>query len=300
MGKRVGLVPLDGSATAEAVLPLAQTIAEALSLKLVLLDLVPGAWPDGDERNGASFRPARNYLTGAAQSLTALGLEVETLVRAAGDDVAAGIVTASDDLDAELVMMASHGRTGVRRMVMGSVADAVVRTASRPVLVVRAGSAPQEARGLGRVLLPLDGSSRSEAALALAVRVAQATGATLELAQVVPWSWALVASAPEAYLPEGLDEQLEQGARDYLQQAAAKLPAGLRAEVKVLRGDPATTLIDHAAATHAGLVVMSTHGRGGVTRWALGSVADKLLRAGGLPLLLVRGGGDGEGGNEGA
>ncbi len=288
MGKRVGLVPLDGSATAEAVLPLAQVLAGALDLKLVLLDLVPGAWPEGDERNGASFRPARNYLTGAAQSLTAEGQEVETLVRAAGDDIAAGIVAVSDELDAALVMMASHGRTGVRRMVMGSVADAVVRTSSRPVLVVRAGSAPQDARALGRVMLPLDGSARSEAAMTLAVQVAQATGATLELVQVVPWSWALVASAPEAYLPEGLDEQLEQGARDYLRETAARLPAGVRAEAKVLRGDAAGTLIDHANAVHAGLVVMSTHGRGGVTRWALGSVADKLLRAGGLPLLLVR------------
>lgn len=289
MTKGIALAPLDGSATGERVLPWATRIAGALGLKLVLLKLVPEAWPGDTERGRAELRAARHYLHGVAASISGDGIEIAVEARAAAvaDDIAAGIVEQATALGASLIMLATHGRRGPKRWLLGSVADAVTRTADVPVLAVRA-DVPPPPRAIDRVLVPLDGSTLSTASLPLATRLATALGASLDLVQVMPWAINAFVGVAESYVPPELDEELANGAEDYLAAVRATLPERLGVEMHVLRGDAAGEVLDYAHQSRAPLIVMTTHGRSGVGRWALGSVADKILRAGDVPVLLVR------------
>lgn len=288
MAPTIAVVSLDGSSTAESVLPWAVAVGKVFNLHLELVQLVREAWPGGDAKAEAALQPARHYLQGVASSLDPSGLEIRVRAQPVGDDIAAGIVGVAQSLDAAIIMLATHGRTGFRRLVMGSVADGVARTAECPVLVVRGEAARQQtAPAIKRVLLPLDGSTLSEEAIAHAARIAATTGATLDLMQAVPWSASLLATAQESYIPPGLDEQMEAAAADYLREAVQKVPQDIKTETHILRGDAAGSILDHSERTGADIVVMSSRGRSGVARWALGSVADKVLRAGDRPVLLV-------------
>lgn len=292
MKQPVALVPLDGSATAEYVLPMAVATAKALGLQLVLVQLVRDAWPGDDAHAREALRPARHYLDGVVASLDHTDIPITTRAQPVGEDIAAGINGAAHAEDAAMIMLATHGRTGVRRLVLGSVADAVVRSATVPVLVVRArpgtpASDGQEA-GIHRILAPVDGSMAARAALVEAVKIARGTGAVLDIVQVAPWSWSLMAGAIDVPPPEGLDAQLEAGAADDLARVRAEIPSDIRYEQHVLRGDPAASILDHADTSHADLIAMGTRGRSPVARWALGSVADRVVRSGTRPVLLVR------------
>jgi len=290
MQTAVGLVPLDGSATAECVLPWARTLGKALGLRLVLLSLVRDAPVGGDARTDAALRPARHYLDGVTADLTAAGLSVEQCILPATDDVSAQITSTAAALNASFILLATHGRTGVRRLVLGSVAGEVARTAPCPVLVIRAtpAGAAVESGALRRILLPLDGSPLAEQALAPAVELARATSATLDLARVEPWAWQLQRASVEVYYPPDFDSALEQAADEYLARVRAAVSPDVTTECHVLRGDAAGTITAHAEEVGADLVVMSTRGRSGLARMTLGSVADRVVRGGSRPVLLVQ------------
>ena len=293
MPASIGVVPLDGSATAEVVLPWAIVMAKALRLRLVLLQLVPDAWPGGDAPAEAALRPARHYLDGVAASLgdAADGIDIETQAQPVGDDLAAGIIGAAGSLDADVIVLATHGRSGVKRWVLGSVAETVVRTAASPVMVIRANAeAPTpETPAIRRILLALDGSPTAESALPQAMRLARACNATLDLLQVAPWAWSAVAGSTEVVMiPEGVEEAVAESAEAYLQGVQARLSTEVRTEHHVRRGDPTSGILDHLVATGADIVVMSTHGRTGLTRWVLGSVAQRVLHTSERPVLLIR------------
>ena len=277
------LVALDGSGTAEYVLPWALAFVQALKLPLALVEMVPR----GD---GAAAAAAAHYLDGVAASLRSQGIEVSLSTPDMTGDPAEEIVAAANRASAALIMLATHGRSGVSRVVLGSVTDAVVRSATRPVLVVRAGTekAAMAAAAVRRVLVTVDRSPLSESALTPAIRYAQGFGATLDLLHVAPLASMLVAGAAELPLPEGMDEQIEQGAEAYLRTQHARCPGDLAVEMHVLRGPAADGIVDYAESSHADLLVMATHGRSGVARWTLGSVADKVLRSGVVPVVLVR------------
>jgi nucleotide-binding universal stress UspA family protein len=149
---------------------------------------------------------------------------------------------------------------------------------------------------LGTVVVALDGSPLAESALPLASAVARGVGAVLHLVRVVEpfWRSAYATIAPEAiYLGEaqvaGLEERAESDARAYLDQLAGALrDDGLRVVWETRYGRPAEELARADETSDAGLVVMATHGRGGLSRWALGSVTSELLQRGVAPLMVVR------------
>jgi nucleotide-binding universal stress UspA family protein len=159
-----------------------------------------------------------------------------------------------------------------------------------PVLVVPAppGAAAPRLPEVGRIVVPLDGSDRAEGALPPAIQAAAGFGAVLDLVHVAPWAWMLYAIAWQDLLPAALDEALEERASAYLSAVRARLPHTLAAERHVLRGDPADAILEHVRASGADLLVMTTHGRSGISRWALGSVADRLVRTAEAPVLLLR------------
>jgi nucleotide-binding universal stress UspA family protein len=310
------VVPLDGSERAERALPVAARIAHASGAQIILLRAVPVPVPltsvfaptvhdaSVPAFMEASETQAKDYLERIAGSPRLAGLATEIMVPVGAP--AAAILDAVASHTADLVVMCSHGATGLTRWVLGSVAQHVARHAPVPVLVLResgpipAGPHPDPEQPL-RILVPLDGSQLAQAALGpaadLAVALAAPAPGALHVALVISPYEAAQNNMPEALVREGAKEYLA-GVADRL---GASTPAYGQLTITWSVGvglDVATTLVRIAEngedAEGAGilggcdLIAMATHGRTGLARWALGSVTERVLQATALPLLIVR------------
>lgn len=311
------LVPLDGSREAAAVLPFVPGLARGLAARVELLRVIPdqaievpvlhepvalygvgdGAVVEQPARPSldARRRQAEGDHLGALIDLQAQGLEAELVVEVGHP--AEVIVERATMTHATLIAMATHGYGGLRRWALGSVTDKVVHAASTPVFVVRSTPEPPQAPLIRRILVPIDDSAFSRKALPLAARLAVADGAQLQLVHVlVP---PVIFTGADPYMGADLAElyadpagEMRQRATDALRTLAEQLRAEhqvpVRYEIRV--GLAANQLIEAAEQHDSDLVVMATHGYSGLQRWALGSVADKVLHACTRPLILVRAG----------
>jgi nucleotide-binding universal stress UspA family protein len=294
------LVPLDRSPLAEQAVGTAAAIARAsgcdvslvLAHRLAAYDgfLDSSTWSDArDPEETIYLRAIADEIARGAH--VTVNAAVET---GRADEV---ICRRAHEIGADLIVMTSHGRTGLSRAWMGSVADGVVRHASVPVLILRAETAkprhPHEAQLFHRILVPLDGSTTAAAIIPTAAEMARATNATLILARVViPVPLFVFDAGLPAYPTSVVDpdatRQVMDGARQDMTALAERVEHeyGLHVETVVEMGDhPATALLDIAKAKAADLVAMTTHGRS-ASRLVIGSVTDKVLRGGHLPLLL--------------
>jgi nucleotide-binding universal stress UspA family protein len=296
------LVPLDGSALAEQALSCAVTLARGLRAELVLLRAVSAP---SDARNyigGTAMREAdllerldaeaEEHLREVADRVRGAGLGVLPVVRQG--PAAEVIVDCAEQMDVWGVIMATHGYSGIRRWTHGSVAERVLQAASVPVLMVRA---QEQAEGdsqqlslCRRILVPLDGSKMAEQVLSPVRSAAQAVDAEVFLFQtLIDQSAAVVASDWYFLPPPGQFEEEERQAQAYLERVADSLrEEEVRVFTATQAGRPAESIIEYAEANGIDLIAMSTHGRTGLARWALGSVADRVLRACRVPILLVR------------
>jgi nucleotide-binding universal stress UspA family protein len=289
MIKRI-MVPLDGSQLAEQALPLARVLASTFKAELLLATAVGSPDHYVNEVNAGVLAEAgrlvsEQYLTTKEQQLADEGFHVRSAVAEARPHMA--ISSLCDRERVDLIVMTTHGRSGVTRWTMGSVADKVLRTTSTPVILIHptAHGAPPSA--IERIVVALDGSELAEAVLPLAQRMAKAMKANVHLVRaVVPP--AVIFGAE--YLPGTLPvlEDIESEARQYVEAVAGTLKSsGLTTTTEVRAGIPAEVIL--AEASQPGdLVVISTHGRSGVDRWFLGSVADAVVRHGDIPVLVVR------------
>jgi nucleotide-binding universal stress UspA family protein len=221
-----------------------------------------------------------------------LSTDHRALVRT-GDpaEVILDIAGASD----AMVVMATHGYTGLRRMILGSVADSVVRHARVPIALIRHDSKfrlPEEK--ISRLIVPLDGSERSSHALPLAFEIAQPSGSRIDLLHViVPMSVAEYgAGVDPGYVPPevyaSMMDDLELVAREDLETAAkACARAGVAADTHSPLGTPADSIFHLAEDVHADLIVMSTHGRGGASRVLMGSVATSIIHRSHIPVIVL-------------
>jgi nucleotide-binding universal stress UspA family protein len=232
---------------------------------------------------------AEAYVEGQAAAVRAAnpGLVVRTAVRLG--DPATVLLGLEEDEAVRLVVMGTHGRGGLDRWVRGSVAEAVLCRGRAPVLLVRPTDDPARATRLGgdgvRVLVPLDGSGLAARAVPEAVRVVAPRGGEVMLATVVPprGGEALPESAPAGVPARAVVQRNLDGA------AAGLRRRGQRATAVVLTADdPAGAIVDLATLEEVDLIVMATHGRGGLGRWLYGSVADAVSRTARTPVLLVR------------
>jgi nucleotide-binding universal stress UspA family protein len=296
------LVPLDGSPLAEQALPLALEIARAARSKVQLLFVHQSPTPPFYEESAelyvaidlATRKAGRDYLQArAAQLRERSGLPISAVV--IDGSIPQALVKYVQDSRADMVAMTTHGRGGVRGAWLGSVADHLVRSLEVPVIVTRAHegagslSAPPKIR---EILVPLDGSPLAEAALTPAAAVARLFAAELVLAQVVP-PLPVGSLFPDTLTP-GYDTEIialeRKGAQDYLEGLSEDLrERGTRVKTTVVVGhNVGEALINLAHPERIDLVAIATHGRSGVRRLMLGSVADKLIRAAGPPVLVIR------------
>ncbi len=282
------VLPLDGSEPSESALPYAAALAELTSAPIVVLHVLEEMRPVFDAHRGevvwiSPEQPrveleAPELLEEPISRLRAAGLSVRPVFRLG--DPAAEILAEVKRWPAPVVVLASHGRGGIERLVLGSVADRVAREAPGPVLVVPAVPTPEQLRRVEfrTILVPLDGSPLSEQALPVA----------LELAPLARASLVLVRSAESSPASDSGRSQRE--AEDYLRQVGEALARSATTPIlrQVLSGDPAEQLSRFIASERPDLVVMATHGRSGLARWILGSVTERLLTGRVAPLLLLR------------
>lgn len=316
------LVPLDGSKLAQQALPYARAVATAKSAEVELVEVVApfeefvrastddelvavGAgsrfdrWPTSNEWASIAqgFREDAGKRLAASEALIGAGVATRSAVLEG--DAAEAIIKEADARPGTLIVMATHGRSGLGRWLMGSVADKVVRHANQPTLVVRARDGADGARddadgsraNIGEVILPLDGSATAEAAIPHAVEMSKLLGVGISLIRAVsPASHAdaFVEYMPDSY--ERLVEEAREDAEEYLDGVATRIRdqgiSEVRTEASI--GNASSAIVDLARAADEPLVVMATHGRSGVGRWVLGSVADRVVRHGPGPVLVVR------------
>lgn len=292
------LVPLDGSALAESILPAVRALGPCGAKDVILLriaehDITPFI-VDRPEVVQALIdldrAACRKYLESIAHDFHAIGFGASAIV-SEGSPAERIVELANERID--LIAMSTHGRTGVTRWLMGSVADRVLHTARTPVLLARAAPDRKRIAAFTRVLVPLDGSGLAETALPYAEQLARCTGAKLELLRVAHLSLAPPYSGNEG-IPldnSAMEAHARRLCEDYLIGLAVPLRVrGLDVSTTVTDGPDAEEILAVADASGADLIVMSTHGRSGVRRWLLGSVADRVLAAARVPILLVRSG----------
>ncbi|HEY7909539.1 MAG TPA: universal stress protein [Thermomicrobiales bacterium] len=301
------LVPLDGSPLAATAVPYAVTLARVSEARVTLLAVVASppehaglpsaAAQEGDERH---ITESTAYLESVAAAMRAHGLTVTTVVR--HGNPASEILAASEDAGCSLIVMSTHGRTGLERIRMGSVAQHVLRHAIIPTLVVRRGDdAPTEgAATIAAITVTLDGSPLAEEALPVATRIATGLAIPLTLLRVIPNLTYLASTGWDAgysaYYP--VSDETERGEEHAVEQGLEAIAAPLRAEgldVRTRWERSATSRAAEAIAAvlakqPAGIAVMASHGRGGVLRWALGSTAEEVLDQSPCPVLIVRAG----------
>jgi len=280
------LVPLDGSKSAEQVLPYAQLLAKACGASITLLRVT-----DADARLPFSAsQSASDYLKYTADSVKPLPVEA---LEKMGKPAEVIVDSAKRDSDC-LIAMATHGMTGPRRWFLGSVASKVVQTAVNPVLLIRAtADAPApETIVLKRVIVPLDGSRLAEIILPYVSLLANKLSLDILLVRTygLPADAYVVAEGGIAQGPAQYRKELHEESEKYLDGKVAALQADGLANVtaNVIEGDAANDLVDLTVNSPQSLIAMSTHGRSGFGRWALGSVAEKVVQHSHAPVLLLR------------
>lgn len=214
------------------------------------------------------------------------GLPVRTLLRTG--PIEHEILQAVRQDSPDVVVMGTHGRGVVGRALLGGVTAKVVRHSPRPVLAVRWPRVHLRTP-FARILVPLDGSTLADGILAEARALASSLGAGLVLARVIePANYSRAYSMTDI---GALEAGKAEAVADYLKEVAARLEAdGCRVQTDVMFGDPAIAILEHAARVEADIIAMSTHGRSGLDRWLMGSVAEKVLMGSQVPVLLYRAG----------
>lgn len=281
------LVPLDGSSLAKQILPYARIFAETYGIPMELLrvndpDIRPPFWPP---------LPGDEYLKGIAGALPR-SLRVDC-VEASGKPAAVIVERAKSD-PACIIAMATHGLSGARRWLLGSVASKVAHTTTNPLLFIRPAETGEQAGRpkLKTVFVPLDGSGLAEKILPHVITLAKRMKLEVHLVRVytLPADAYMVGGGVymQAFAQQG--EAMQKEAEDYLAGKVEQLRAeGLDQVISTaIEGDPAGEIIDLALSTPDNLVAMSSHGKSGIAQWVLGSVAEKVIHHSRDPVLVIR------------
>ena len=273
------LVPLDGSKAAEVALDIVKQIP---SRQIQLLGIEPDHIDLSETCTAAQDREA--YLEAVAAGLREQGRYTTTLVALGNPAEQINAMAGT----ADLTIMSSHGHGAMGRAIFGSVADSVARHAPTPTLIVR--GAQWNATALERIVVPLDGSALAEQSLPLAVSLAEDMNLPVHLVRVVDFDLVeatVLAGLSAAEACARQQAELAREARAYLVlQSHAHQSPDCVITSEVLIGYPVGELL--ATIQPEDLTVLTTHARGGITRWLIGSVAEDLVRQSAGPVLLVR------------
>ncbi|MEA2762593.1 MAG: hypothetical protein QOD47_1877 [Gemmatimonadaceae bacterium] len=298
---KVIMVPTDGSGFDREAIRVALRIAERSKAKVRLVRVLESDsffgttaeahWTTMSDERGRSDRTSAlsELYTLAAECRS--GCTAEITVDLHGGPVADVLQGYARRHDIDLIVMSTHGRTGVSRLSLGSVTDSLIRHTSIPVLVVKPAESylhPQLDHAFKKIVVPLDGSTLAEQVLPRVLTLAKLEGSEVSLVQVlVPKSYSQK-EIPDPDLP-WWDKDVSI-AQAYLFRMASRLRRnGLSVTTDIVIGeDPAHAIGDFASREKADLIAIATHGRGGVARMLRGSVADALMHSGRMSMLVLK------------
>lgn len=281
------LVPTDFSAPSDAALAHAQALARAWNSTLHLLHatarrLTP-PHEDGEGPEPAALRRMRDRLV---QEDHGRCLEVRVVEHAAPADA---ILTYAGAADIDLIVMGTHGRTGVAHLLMGSVAETVVRGAPCPVLTVRHEPAAATFR---RILVPTDFSGPSDAALDYGRLLQRRFGASVHLLHVLDDEQVAGPFGAEVFVTEPPDARAAR-LRDAHERLSHRVTSADRSSGRLtseaIFGPVAATIVDYAGDNGFDLILMGTHGRTGLAHLLIGSVAERVIRGAACPVMTTHG-----------
>lgn len=290
------MLPVDGSHFSELALPLAVQLAKQTNARLHIVRVHVPSVPTAEAVVSDNYDELvrdweRDALSVALDRATASGLNATSELLEG--PVVAALQRYIEAASIDLVVMTTHGRSGIRRAVMGSVAEQCVRKTEIPILLIHPrseqDSVAHDVTSMQRILVPLDGSEESEAVLPHVVALARLANAELVLARIAaaPFDIA-VTIGPEA-LHDYLQRMREE-ADEYLAAVQQTMPADLKVTCTSVSADRAPEGIMQAAVEQgADMIAMATHGRSGWARIAVGSVAETVLHKSTTPVLLIKG-----------
>jgi len=289
------LVPLDGSDLAEVSLPYAEEFAARMGSEITLIFL-------SRSEKDSSFSRRKEYLD---KVLDSTKREIDKLLQKPEGDTkiesavlvghaAEEIVKYADKEDMGLIVIATHGRSGIKQWAMGGVASKIITGTRRPVMLIRAKEASPDIRMIGtinKLLLPLDGSKEGESILPHALDIASNFKSEVIMFQAISLAYPTYTADAFAYVTYS-DQQMDAmkaSALDYLAKAGATFEEkGIKVSYEVRFGSTADEVINYADEIGADFVAMTTHGRSGIGRWLFGSTTVRVMKGGNTNLLLVR------------
>ena len=293
------LVPLDGSAVAEQVLPYVRTLAAGLKIPVELMGVVDVAELDShisaekgrylDNLIEDSVRCSGEYLKGVAQTFPRASVSF-----AVEEGRAAEVIIAKAVADKEtLITMATHGRSGINRWLLGSVAEKVLRGSANPLLLVRA-KAEAKAAGeatLKSIVVPLDGSEVAESVLPTVLEMAKRLNMEIVLFRACNVPYSVFGGVRDHFaIVDELLGAIKGEARDYLEKQTEELKKQGANKVSYVleQGTSADQIISLGRKTPDNLIAMCTHGWSGVKGWVLGGITETVVRHSGDPVLIIR------------
>ena len=299
MYKRI-LIPLDGSKTAEKVLPYARYLTGRFKIPIELLSVIDisemATHLSADKTRfldpmiTESISGSETYLRGVADTFAGADVKCSVEKGRAEDTI---VEKGAADKHV-LITMATHGRSGLNRFLLGSIAEKVLRGSVNPLLLVRAtekGKSVGEA-AFSQMIVPLDGSELAESLLLMVADIAKELGLAVELfrAYHIPYNLYAGDDAPYALNYDELIADGRDEANEYLEKKVAELKKLGVAKVSSVtaEGFAADEIISRGRKTPDSLFAMCSHGRSGVERWMLGSVTETVVRHSDDPVLVVR------------
>ena len=291
------LIPLDGSTVAEQVLPYARYLAGKLKIPVELLGVVDlvrmaASMRGENSRNLDIFiannvRHSETYLEKISKTFPAMAVQ-RSVEKGTPEEMV--IEKAAADRGT-LIAMATHGRSGLNRWLLGSVTEKVLRGTTNPLFLVRAreGGKSEGEKTIKRIIVPLDGSPLAEKVLPHLTALAKATA--FETVLLRAYALRQVISTYEDYIPDWdiLEAEARGEAMNYLDNKIRELKSAGLVDVSSRASDRETAeeIIDVANESPNSMIAMCTHGRSGVKRWLLGSVTEKVVRHSSSPVLVI-------------
>jgi nucleotide-binding universal stress UspA family protein len=285
------LVPLDGSTNAEVVMPYVIALAANTGTDVVLTSVARPGISNVEQLHQAYLERKVEQLR---LRLSEYGIKKEPDVsyRVLTGKPAEEIVKHADEIEADLITIASRGASGQAPPLLGHISTSVLWSTGKPVLLIKAAAKEKADKGrqiIKKILLPLDSSSAGEAPIEYARTLAVAFDAELVLLQALEPVNLVIGFENLSVLGVPDNEEVKKAAVSYLTKVEDRLKtSGIKTSIEIIWGSAAESILDYADTNNIDLIAMSARGRSDISRWVFGSVAEKILHAGKKPLLMVR------------
>ena len=290
------LVPLDGSRLAEDIVAPVESLAAHFGSRVTLLHVLEKDPPERvhGEPHLTTKTESENYLDGVARHMVASGIQVDVHVHERSvADVAAALDAHAHEYEVDLIAMCKHGRSGIRDVVAGGIAQQIMRGGGTSILL----RPPHEDDGgsftLNKVLLPIDLQHDRDAVIDAGSAIARVYRSEIRLLTVVPsLATARQGSVAARLLPgataESLRMEIDEAAEQLTKHAARFRDGGIETSGTIRDEDPAAAILDEARVSGADLIILSTHAQSGFNAWYGGSTGLRVITSSPVTLLLLR------------